>query len=260
MSSPGSRRGLAAVAGLLLAIGVAVAILVLQSSGSTHRAPRPTSPLARTPLLEWPDAPLPRLRARRLHAPGTAARGPPRVLLALPGQALHARRRVPARGRAHGHLRALRTRGDAVGRALPAGVAAACEGGARAPLGDCRYHRVPRRRAHRNRTRAARDGPVDAVASPARQPRLSERRRVHRLRRHRRPGVCGGVHRADEATPRAPGRALQGATERAAHAAQSAFLLQCVAYHRRARARRKPARRGRADREAGRRVAARGPP
>src|SRR5436309_9195414 len=40
MPSPGLRGGLAAVAGVLLAIGVAVVVLVLASSGSPHH-PRP---------------------------------------------------------------------------------------------------------------------------------------------------------------------------------------------------------------------------
>ena len=50
MPSPGPRRGLVAVAGLLLATGVAVALLVVLSSGSTHhhrpavRAARPAAP------------------------------------------------------------------------------------------------------------------------------------------------------------------------------------------------------------------------
>jgi outer membrane protein assembly factor BamB len=60
MSSPGLRRGLVAVAGLLLAIGVAVVGLVLVNSGSTHHysatathvaapAPSPTPPAAPPP-------------------------------------------------------------------------------------------------------------------------------------------------------------------------------------------------------------------
>lgn len=58
MPSPGSRRGLVAVAGLLLAIGVAAVVLVLVSSGSSHRRPAPV-PVATTAP---PAAPKPRPR------------------------------------------------------------------------------------------------------------------------------------------------------------------------------------------------------
>ena len=61
MPSPGLRRGLVAVAGLLSAIGVAVAVLVLLSSGSTHQRRDPPVQVAPAmpppPILPPPPAP-----------------------------------------------------------------------------------------------------------------------------------------------------------------------------------------------------------
>jgi outer membrane protein assembly factor BamB len=65
MSSPGLRRGLVAVTGLLLAIGVAVVVLVLVNSGSTHHRRAPVAHVAppvptTTPAPAPPPPPKPR--------------------------------------------------------------------------------------------------------------------------------------------------------------------------------------------------------
>jgi outer membrane protein assembly factor BamB len=60
MPSPGPRRGLVAVAGLLLAIGVAVALLVACSSGSTHHRPA----AAASPAAPPPPPPRPKPRPK----------------------------------------------------------------------------------------------------------------------------------------------------------------------------------------------------
>ena len=64
MPSPGLRRGLVAVAGLLLASGVAVVVLVFLSAGSAHRPPAPAAtvaaPAPAPPPPPPPPAPKPR--------------------------------------------------------------------------------------------------------------------------------------------------------------------------------------------------------
>jgi outer membrane protein assembly factor BamB len=59
MPSPGVRRGLVAVTGLLLAIGVAVVVLVLVNSGSTHHARVVAVHVAAPPPKPAPPAPPP---------------------------------------------------------------------------------------------------------------------------------------------------------------------------------------------------------
>jgi outer membrane protein assembly factor BamB len=65
MPSPGLRGGLVAVAGLLLAIGVAVVILVLVNSGRTHDRPRAGRHVAAAP----PPAPKPKPKPKPRPAP-----------------------------------------------------------------------------------------------------------------------------------------------------------------------------------------------
>jgi outer membrane protein assembly factor BamB len=60
MSGPGLRRGLVAVAGLLLATGVAVALLVALSSGSTDRPRRPAVQVTAPRTTPKPPPPKPR--------------------------------------------------------------------------------------------------------------------------------------------------------------------------------------------------------
>ena len=59
MPSPGFRRGLVAVAGLLFAIGVAVVVLVVLSSGSARHAPPVVQAAAPPPTLPPPPPPPP---------------------------------------------------------------------------------------------------------------------------------------------------------------------------------------------------------
>jgi outer membrane protein assembly factor BamB len=69
MPSPGKRRGLVAVTGLLLAIGVAVVVLVLVNSGSTHHRRVPAAHVAAPPPAPTPapapPAPKPKPKPRR---------------------------------------------------------------------------------------------------------------------------------------------------------------------------------------------------
>ena len=70
MPSPGLRRGLVAVAGLLLAIGVAVVVLVLVSSPSTHHPPVTTvRAAAPPPVPKKLPAPRPKPRPRPTDDP-----------------------------------------------------------------------------------------------------------------------------------------------------------------------------------------------
>ncbi|MBV9799774.1 MAG: PQQ-like beta-propeller repeat protein [Solirubrobacterales bacterium] len=69
MPSPGLRRGLVAVAGLLLTTGVAVAVLVPHNSATTHHRRDPAASVAPAPPPPLPPAPLPPPRPKPRPAP-----------------------------------------------------------------------------------------------------------------------------------------------------------------------------------------------
>jgi outer membrane protein assembly factor BamB len=70
MPSPGLRRGLVAVAGLLLALGVAVVVIVVSSSRGTHVHRRPVVQVTRSVTTPPPPPPPPPPRRRKArHAP-----------------------------------------------------------------------------------------------------------------------------------------------------------------------------------------------